>query len=189
MEAAGAGAPGAEPDDGTWGLGPTPPGFRLFQRRIQLAAAFDPADPALRRTFERARALLRAWGPQVGAGMRVEEAGLPPAVPEVGVTAVLRMRLAGVFPVTGPVRVVWTADEPERAGFAYDALPGHVEAGRESFVVTRETGPEGVAEVWFTVTAYSRPAVWYARLGGPVTRLVQARITTRYLRAMAVAAR
>lgn len=176
-------------DLGAWGLGPTPPGHRWFQRRVQLVAAFDAADPALDRTFERARALLRAWGPQVGAGLRIEGAGLPPAAPEVGVTAVLRMRLAGVMPIAAPVRVIWTADTPERAGFAYEALPGHVEAGRESFVVTRGTGPEGLAEVWFTVTAYSRPAAWYARLGGPAARLVQHRITVRYLRAMAVAAR
>lgn len=176
-------------DPGDWGLGPTPPGYRHFQRRVQLAAAFDPADVALGRAFERARALLRAWGPQIGAGMRVDGAGLPPDAPEVGVGAVLRMRLFGLMPITAPVRVTWTIDTPDRAGFAYEALPGHVEAGRESFVVTRETGPEGVAEVWFTVTAYSRPAVWYARVGAPAARLVQNRITVRYLRAMAIAAR
>ena len=121
--------------------------------------------------------------------MRVDGAGLPPAPPEVGVEAVLRMRLFGVMPITGPVRVTWAIDTPDHAGFAYEALPGHVESGRESFVATRETGPEGVAEVWFTVTAYSRPAAWYARVGAPAARFVQNRITVRYLRAMAVAAR
>jgi uncharacterized protein (UPF0548 family) len=172
-----------------WGLGPTPPGHRLDQRRIQLAAAFDPADPGLNRVFERARALLRAWAPQLGAGMRIDGVGMPPAVPEVGVEAVLRVRLAGLLPIAAPVRVTWTVDAPDGSGFAYEALPGHVTAGRESFVVTRETSAEGIAEVWFTVTAYSRPAAWYARIAAPAARFVQRRIMVRYLRAMAVAAR
>ena len=62
----------------------------------------------------------------------------------------------------------------------------HPETGRESFVVTRSPGPEGFEEVWFTVTAYSRAASWYARLGGPVTRIIQKRYANKYLLAVAV---
>ena len=39
-------------------------------------------------------------------------------------------------------------------------------------------------EVRLDIDAVSRPAAWYARLGAPVARLVQARLTRRYLRAV-----
>lgn len=38
--------------------------------------------------------------------------------------------------------------------------------------------------MWFTVRAFSRPATWYARLGAPVTAMVQRVVTERYLRAL-----
>ena len=72
-------------------------------------------------------------------------------------------------------------DGSDWAGYAYEALPGHPVLGRESFYVTRT---DGLVE--FTVTAFSKPAVWYSRLGGPVTRVVQNRYTNKYLLAMAI---
>ncbi|TDE10135.1 DUF1990 family protein [Jiangella asiatica] len=78
-----------------------------------------------------------------------------------------------------PCRVVWVLDEPDRAGYAYGTLPGHPERGEESFVV--EIDYDGA--VWFTVTAFSRAAAWYARLGGPVTRWIQHLATRRYIAA------
>ena len=38
--------------------------------------------------------------------------------------------------------------------------------------------------VTFTITVFSRPATFLARLGGPVTRAVQSQVTNRYLRAV-----
>jgi uncharacterized protein (UPF0548 family) len=180
--------PGVDADGaeaGEWGLGPTPDGHHFLQRRILIASAFAPDsdDAAISRAFERARALLRVWGPQVGAGMRVEGSATSSLV---GETAVLRTRIAGVLPMRAPVRVSWTVDDRDRAGFAYETLPGHPESGRESFVVTRSPSPEGFEEVWFTVTAYSRPAAWCSRLGGPVTRVIQKRYANKYLLAVAV---
>lgn len=168
-----------EPADG---IGPTPLGFHHFERRIRLGSG-DGADPA----FERGRALLRVWGPQVGAGIRVEGGEVSPAV---GNTAVLHARIGGVLRMHAPLRVCWTVDVPGRAGFAYETLPGHPEHGRESFVVTRvRDDASGVDDVWFTVEAYSRPAAWYARLGGPVSRMIQLRYANKYLLAMAVVRR
>ena len=71
-------------------------------------------------------------------------------------------------------------DEPDRAGFAYGTLPGHPESGIEEFLLTRTA----TGEVRLDIDAVSRPAAWYARLGAPVARLVQARLTRRYLRAV-----
>ncbi|HEY4568956.1 MAG TPA: DUF1990 family protein, partial [Kribbella sp.] len=38
--------------------------------------------------------------------------------------------------------------------------------------------------VHFTVRAYSRPATWYARLGGPATRQAQLFAARRYAAAL-----
>ncbi len=75
----------------------------------------------------------------------------------------------GRWRILAPCRVVWALDEPTRAGFAYGTLPGHPECGEEAFVVELDAN----GEVWLTVRAFSRPAAWYARAGGPVTRLLQ----------------
>lgn len=78
-----------------------------------------------------------------------------------------------------PCRVVRIVDEPDRRGFTYGTLPGHPESGEESFVL--EQGADGT--ITFTVTAISRPASLVARLGGPLTRIVQTAIADCYLRA------
>ncbi|MEY9859501.1 uncharacterized protein (UPF0548 family) [Catenulispora sp. GAS73] len=178
----------SHPHPGDAALGPTPDGYRYFRRSIPLAHSFDPKDAALDRAFERARAMLRAWGPQLGAGMRVEvevEAqGLsaPLPAPAVGLEARLISRVAGVIPLRAPLRVISAEfDSADHAGYAYETLPGHPERGREAFYVTRT---EGLVE--FTVMAFSQPAAWYSRLGGPVTRIIQNRYTNKYLLAMAV---
>jgi uncharacterized protein (UPF0548 family) len=87
----------------------------------------------------------------------------------------------GLGPFTVPCEVVWVAGDADRAGFGYGTLPGHQERGEEAFLVERDAG----GRVWFSVTAFSRPARWPARLGGPVTVLFQhayARMLGRALR-------
>jgi uncharacterized protein (UPF0548 family) len=140
--------------------------------------------------------MLRAWGPQIGAGMRVEvdaaadavargnaeDSFAPLPAPSVGLEGRLVARVAGVVPLRAPFRVVAADfDSADHAGYAYETLPGHPERGREAFYVTRG---EGLVE--FTVMAFSQPALWYSRLGGPVTRIVQNRYTNKYLLALAV---
>jgi uncharacterized protein (UPF0548 family) len=123
--------------------------------------------------FARAVAGLRAWAAHRGAGVRVE----PPDAPlEEGTTVVVVTRL-GPASVLAACRVVAVVDEPDRFGFAYGTLPLHPESGEEAFLVER--GPDDA--VRFRVVAVSRPAHPLARLGAPVTRLVQRRVTSRYL--------
>ena len=64
-----------------------------------------------------------------------------------------------------------------RIGFAYGTLPGHPERGEESFRVVR--GHDDT--IRFEVVAFTRPADPLARLGSPITRLMQKRITRGYL--------
>ncbi|KAF4408684.1 MULTISPECIES: DUF1990 family protein [Streptomyces] len=154
---------------------PLPGGYHLLRRRRRLGGG--------PRVFDRAAAAVLAWRGQRGAGLHVypggdaAEGGTVLLVPRPG-----GLRLPG--PVI-PCRVVWTADEPDRAGFAYGSLPGHPECGEESFTVLRD----GTGTVWFEVTAFSRPAAWYTRLGGPVARGVQWLAAGRYLAAVAAAVR
>jgi uncharacterized protein (UPF0548 family) len=75
----------------------------------------------------------------------------------------------GLGPLTAPCEVVYTIDEPDRAGFGYGTLPGHPERGEEAFVVERDAA----GRVWFSVTAFSRPARWFAVAGGYLTVALQ----------------
>ena len=143
-----------------------PAGFRRDHHRHVLS----------RRDFEGAARELMSWQLQLRAGARVA-ASAPRAAPGVVVEQHLRL---GPLPVVAPCRVVYVVDEPDRCGFAYGTLLGHPEAGEESFVLERT--PSGAVEL--VITALSRPAWWLARLGAPVARLVQRRVTGRYLAAL-----
>jgi uncharacterized protein (UPF0548 family) len=76
---------------------------------------------------------------------------------------------------------VYVVDEPNRRGFAYGTLPGHPESGEEFFSVRYD--PSGDA-VYAEVSAFSRPATWWSKAGGPITSLVQRVITKRYVKAV-----
>jgi uncharacterized protein (UPF0548 family) len=78
-------------------------------------------------------------------------------------------------------RARWSgfATSRTRTGYGFGTLPGHPEHGEEAFLVTRDAG----GRAWFEVRAFSRPATWYARLGGPVTHRFQDRVTDGYVSA------
>jgi uncharacterized protein (UPF0548 family) len=83
-----------------------------------------------------------------------------------------------------PCRVVWARTEGDEQGFAYGSLPGHPESGEESFVVRLDQG----GDVVFTTRVFSRLASPLARLGGPVSRAVQAAALDRYVASIRKAA-
>ncbi|TDC21082.1 DUF1990 domain-containing protein [Streptomyces sp. 8K308] len=145
-----------------------PPGFRLLRERIRLGRG-----PALAAAAGEA---VLCWRMHRAAGVALT-AGAEVAEPGARVTVAIGL---GPLRVGGDCRVVWTVRERDRVGFAYGTLPGHPECGEESFVVTRE--PDDA--VWLTVTAVSRPAVWYTRLAGPLGRTAQRAQARRYGRAL-----
>ena len=103
--------------------------------------------------------------------------------PEVGATAgelPSGYQHLGPFRLWAPCRVVYVVDEPDRKGFANGTVQGHPERGEESVVVSIDED----GEVTFEVTAFSRPVRWFVRLGGPVTKGIQRRMTWRYLEAV-----
>lgn len=126
-----------------------------------------------RQRFEEAASAGMCWGMLRGAGVKVEATT---KVAAVGSEVIVRLG-----PVQAPCRVVYVIDEPNRRGFAYGTLPGHAESGEELFLVRYVPATENVFAV---VTAFSRHATWWSRLGSPVTSLVQRVVTTRYLNAL-----
>jgi len=125
-----------------------------------------------RERFDEAAAQGMRWGMLRGAGLRVTATT---EVAEVGSEVLVHLG-----PVVAPCRVVYVVDEPDRSGFAYGTLPGHPESGEELFLV--RYGPKG--DVIAEVSAFSRHATWWSRLGAPLTLLVQRLVTNRYLRAL-----
>lgn len=143
-----------------------PAGHRRFRHEVTVVGA----------DFEAAVDDLFGWRVHERAGLRVEASDRPL---RLGTTVRLRWG-RGVLSVVAPCRVVEVIDEPDCKGFTYRALPGHPETGVEQFLIVR--GNAG--EVRFRIEAVSAPATWWARLGGPLTRLVQDRVTRRYLRSV-----
>jgi uncharacterized protein (UPF0548 family) len=145
--------------------GALPAGYAHLRRRVVVGQGADALD--------RATEALLSWAVHRGAGVRVL-ASSPRVLPAV--VADLRLGL-GPLSLRAPVRVVEVLDGARRRGFAYGTLPGHPEAGEESFVVS--LGESG--DVTFTVRAFSRPDGALARLSGPVGRRAQRLVADRYL--------
>ncbi|MGA8116099.1 MAG: DUF1990 domain-containing protein [Actinocatenispora sp.] len=170
MTPGGPGTPGGGltyPEVGATRAASLPGGYRHVRRRVHLGTGPEP--------FRRVVVGMRDWGIHRGAGVTVRSDA---AAPAVGVRFVSTVRL-GPFPVAAPCQVVWLDDAPDRFGYGFGTRPGHPERGEESFLVDW-TGED---EVWFSIAAFSRPAAWYARLGAAPARLVQDRITERYVAA------
>jgi uncharacterized protein (UPF0548 family) len=125
-------------------------------------------------TFDRLGAAVCQWQVQQGAGLTI----YPAQAVRPGLTVALSFRLARAY-VTAATRVVYVTADPDKRGFAYGTLPQHPEQGEEAFHVIREG-----ARVIFRVTAFSRPRHPLARVGAPVTRLIQVRMIKAYARAM-----
>jgi uncharacterized protein (UPF0548 family) len=145
-----------------------PNGYRILRRRVLIGYG--------ERQFQQARAALFDWRVHRGAGVSVEPLSVRCVT---GVTVVLSVRILGLL-LVAPCRVVWTLSESSRAGFAYGTLEGHPERGESAFTIDITDG----GSVWFAITSFSTPAIWYARLGAPVTHVVQNWINSRYLRSL-----
>lgn len=141
---------GATRDDPTF----CPPGFHPLLERTRIGEGPE--------VFRRAADAVLTWEMHRAMGVGID-ATADRAAPDVDVT----VTLAGL--IKAPCRIVWTVEEPRRAGWAYGTLEGHPECGEEAFVVDRT----GDGTVWLTVAAFSRAQKWYARAGGAATRGLQ----------------
>jgi uncharacterized protein (UPF0548 family) len=129
-----------------------------------------------REAFGAAGEALMSWQMHRDVGLHVTASG-PRAEP--GVVAAMRIgpRRVGIG---FRCRVVYSVNEDRRIGFAYGTLPGHPESGEEAFVVEHLPNDDVV----FEVIAFSRPARWFTRIGGPLSRIAQNVMLRRYARAL-----
>ncbi|AKN17443.1 hypothetical protein MHAE_04605 [Mycobacterium haemophilum DSM 44634] len=123
--------------------------------------------------FEHAADAVMHWGMQRGAGLRVQASS---EVAAVGTVVLVRLGF-----LTAPCRVVYVVDEPELRGFAYGTLPGHPECGEERFAIRRDPT---TSAVFAEVSAFSRPATWWSKAGGPLVLVAQRVIAKRYVHAV-----
>jgi uncharacterized protein (UPF0548 family) len=148
--------------------GELPAGYHHIARRVIVGGGHQ--------VFADAANAVAGWQVQLKAGLTVS-ASSPTALP--GALAVLGLGI-GPLRIGAPCRVVYTVDQPQRRGFAYGTLPGHPESGEEAFIVEHHHDDT----VSFTVTAFSRPSTAIALVAGPVGRLIQGWVTSRYLRSL-----
>jgi uncharacterized protein (UPF0548 family) len=152
------GPPGLSyPERGATRGGPLPAGYRhlRYSARVGHGAAAHRA----------AGAAVTEWRMHRASGVRLETDARR-AEPGVRVRVLLG---AGPLRIAAGCEVVWAVYGERETGFAYGTLTGHPERGEESFVTElREDG-----SVWFTVTAFSRPARRYTRYAGPLVPLFQ----------------
>ena len=148
---------------GATAAGELPAGYGHLHRERQIGTG--------RQRFEQAADAVMRWGMQRGAGLRVQASS---EVAEVDTVVLVRM---GFLPA--PCRVVYVIDEPDIRGFAYGTLPGHPESGEERFVVRLDPT---TSAVFAEVSAFSRPATWWSKAGGPLVSVAQRVIARRYLR-------
>jgi uncharacterized protein (UPF0548 family) len=151
------------PDVGATAAGELPAGYDHLRVEKQIGTG--------RERFERAAEAVMHWGMQRGAGLRVRASSEVAAVDTV---VIVRM---GFLPA--PCRVVYVVDEPDIRGFGYGTLLGHPESGEERFVVRHDPA---TSAVFAEVSAFSRPATWWSKAGGPVVSVAQRLIARRYLR-------
>ncbi|GGZ06320.1 DUF1990 family protein [Streptomyces nitrosporeus] len=145
------------PEVGATRQGPLPAGYHHLHHRAAVGRG--------RAGFEAAGAAVTEWRVHRASGVRVRSSA---ARADTGAAVAVSLG-AGPFRVTARCEVVWTVYDDARTGFAYGTTRRHPERGEESFVV--ELAEDGT--VWFTVTAFSRPASWYARLAGPLVPVLQ----------------
>jgi uncharacterized protein (UPF0548 family) len=134
-----------------------------------------------RRDFEAASECLMTLDMQRAAGLEV---AMAPDLVEEGSTFRLGIGI-GRLRLDAPCRVVYTLDDtPDSSGFAYGTLDGHPESGEVRFEVGLE---DENGSVHLRIASFSRPSSRLARLGGPVTRLMQRKVNMRYLSAIEAA--
>jgi uncharacterized protein (UPF0548 family) len=145
-----------------------PHGFKLDTQHVQIGCG--------RGDFERGKSAVRRWEMFNMPWIRLH---WPSAPIEPGATVGVLARAARLWSLNA-ARIVYVVDEPERFGFAYGTLPGHVECGEELFLV--ELSESGSVD--YRITAFSRPNHFAAKLAYPWVRHLQKRFARGSVEAM-----
>ncbi len=141
-----------------------PPSYTVDHARARLGAGEE--------AFEIAVAAMRQWKMFDLGWVRIAWPGAP--IQEGTIVAVVA-RTAGFWSLNA-ARIVYTLDETDgpirRFGFAYGTLRDHAETGEERFSVEYHRFD---GSVWYDIYAFSRPRLWLARIGYPLSRAYQKR--------------
>jgi uncharacterized protein (UPF0548 family) len=154
-----------------------PTGYNVDHNRIQLGSGEG--------TWQRAAAAVRKW-----RMFRMPWVNLcwPSAPIQVGTDVAVLVRHVGFYSLNA-CRIVYVVDEEspvKRFGFAYGTLGEHAESGEERFTIEWDRNND---EVWYDILAFSRPRQRFAKLGYPLSRLLQKRFAAGSKAAMLQAAR
>lgn len=152
--------------------GAAPAGFNVDHLRHKLGSG--------EKVFARAVDALRSWTMFLQKGIRLESGGRQA---ELGATVAIIVQVGPIW-WSNACRVVYLIDEAEpvrRVGFANGTLPRHAECGEEVFCIEQDAS----GDVWYDLRAYSHPRHWLARVGYPMTRLMQRRFARGSAAAMA----
>jgi len=154
-----------------------PTGYNVDQNRIQLGKGED--------TWQRAMEGIRAWRM---FSMPWVSLHWPSAPILVGTDVAVSVQHLGFYSLNA-CRIVYVVDEDnimKRFGFAYGTLAEHAESGEERFTVEWNREDDSV---WYDILAFSRPRQMLARLGYPLSRLLQKRFAEGSKAAMIQAVR
>ena len=141
----------------------SPPNYNTDHNRILIG--HGPED------FEKAKAAVRSWKM---FDMPWVELCWPDTPISVGENVAVLVGHFGFYSLNA-CRIVYLIEEVaaiHRLGFAYGTLTEHCETGEERFSV--EFHPE-TSEVWYDVYAFSLPNHLLAKLGYPISRMLQKR--------------
>jgi uncharacterized protein (UPF0548 family) len=140
-----------------------PTGYNVDHHRIQLGSGEG--------TWQRAAEAIREWRMFRMPWVNLHWASVPI---QVGTDVAVSVRHFGFYSLNA-CRIVYVVDEDDpikRFGFAYGTLAEHAERGEERFTVEWNRAED---KVWYDILAFSRPQQMLARLGYPLSRLLQKR--------------
>jgi uncharacterized protein (UPF0548 family) len=146
-----------------------PIGYTIDHNRIDLGRGDD--------VFESAKRAIRAW--KMFDMPWVELCYPQTPIRENEVVAVLVHHFG--FYSLNAARIVYVIDEPDRFGFAYGTLADHGERGEERFSVQFD---RGTGDVTYDLYAFSRPNLFLAQIGYPLSRMLQKRFAAESKLAM-----
>ena len=138
-----------------------PAGYNVDHNRVRLGRGDG--------TWQRAVEAIRAWRM---FSMPWVSLHWPSAPIQVGTDVAVSIHHFGFYSLNA-CRIVYVVDEEgpiERFGFAYGTLGEHAESGEERFTIEWNREDDSV---WYDILAFSRPRQTLARLGYPLSRLLQ----------------
>jgi len=140
-----------------------PAGYNVDHNRVHLGGGEG--------TWQRATEAIRGWRMFSMPWVNLHWAS---ASIQVGTDVAVSVRHFGFYSLNA-CRIVYVIDEEspvKRFGFAYGTLGEHAESGEERFTVEWSRDDD---RVWYDILAFSRPRQMFARLGYPLSRLLQKR--------------